>query len=122
MDFSGSRAELDGVRIEGVNDRAISAGEGRDVVLRNLSVHEVGVAIASKDRSQASVRGAEIVRVRVAGLMSYVKKPAYGPASIDALGVAFGREVSLAPVAQTGSWVMLNGVPVDPRNLDVERF
>lgn len=122
VDVSGTRADFGSLTVSDVRDKAVSVGEGSTVTLRDLTVRNVGTAVASKDRSEASVIGATIDTARVAGLMSYVKKKAYGPAVIKATGVTFGRNVSHPAVAQTGSSVMLNGKRIAETDLDVDKF
>jgi hypothetical protein len=122
VDVSGTRAELEALVIEDVRDKAISVGEGSDVVARDLRLRNVGTGIASKDNSITRLTDSEIDMVRVAGLMSYVKKPAYGPASIEARRVTFGPNVASPAIAQTRSTIVLDGRAILETDLDVESF
>jgi hypothetical protein len=57
--------------------------------------------------------------VRVAGLMAYTKKPAYGPAQLDANRVTITGDGRKA-IAQLGSRITIDGVRVASEPLDVD--
>lgn len=122
VDLSGTRATIEDLEMETVRDKALSVGEKSEVVVRNLEVKNVGTAIASKDDSYTNVIGATIESARIAGLMSYVKKTAYGPGRIDATNVTIGEHVATPALAQTGSVIVLNGERIAETDLDVKQL
>ena len=122
VDLSGTRATIEDLDMEMIGDKALSVGEKSKVVVRNLKAKNVGTVIASKDDSYADVTGVTMETIRVAGLMSYVKKSAYGPARIDATDVTIGEHVATPALAQTGSVVVLNGEQIAETDLDIEKF
>lgn len=121
IDFSGSRTTLAGLEIAGVRDKAVSVGEASEITVRDLSAMDVGTGVASKDRSRAIVEGARIEDAHVAALMSYVKKPQYGPAYLEANGVTF-RNVAREVVVQTGSDVRVDGRAFEGTDVDIEKM
>jgi hypothetical protein len=120
LDLSGTQAVVETLDAEGVRDKVVSVGEGSDLVIRDLRARDVGTAIASKDHSRTVIEGAVMQGVRVAGLMGYVKKPAFGPAWLEATDVVFGEDVARPTLVQTGSVMVLNGRTVETTELDVE--
>ena len=119
IDISGSKVIVDGTRLIAIRDKAISIGEGSELEARNLLIEDVGTAIVAKDHSKVSIRNSQLRNVRHAALMAYVKKPEYGPAELTADKVEVERAAELA-VAQTGSKVTIDGVPVDERPFDAD--
>jgi len=84
LDLSGSTVDMDGTRFINVSDKAVSVGEGSSLVTRNITVQDCGVGAVSKDHSKLEISDSTIMRARQAALMSYMKKPEYGPAVLYA--------------------------------------
>jgi hypothetical protein len=123
LDVSGTQAVVEGIEAHNVRDKAVSVGEDSElVVIRDLIAQDVGTAVASKDRSRTVLEGAVVRTTRFAGLMSYVKKPAFGPAQLEATSVVFGEDVAQPALAQLGSVMVLNGTRVQETDLDVEQL
>jgi hypothetical protein len=119
IDFSGSEVVIDGVRFQGITDKAVSVGEASRAKVSNLTMIDVGTAAASKDGSHLVIDGMIIDSVVVAGLMAYTKKPEYGPASIKAQNVDFKPSGPVGRV-QTGSEIELDGEMLATEDLDVD--
>lgn len=119
IDVSGSRIRIRRVDLREIGDKGISAGEGSHVEAEEVRALDVGIAVASKDLSSVSLRGATIERGRRFGLAAYTKKREYGPGSIEAMDLEF-RDTLHEAVAQTGSHVRLDRRTVEARELDVE--
>jgi hypothetical protein len=67
------------------------------------------------------ITDSQITNARFAGLAAYIKKPVYGPASIDAFNVNISDSLQLC-VVQVGSSIQLNGVTMPQQDLDVEKL
>ena len=85
----------------------------------NLIMKRVGTAAASKDGSHLEINGLDIEEVEFAGLMAYIKKPEYGPASIKAKNVTYKAAGPVGRV-QTGSLIELDGENLPSEDLDVD--
>ncbi|MGI9591074.1 MAG: CotH kinase family protein [Myxococcota bacterium] len=119
IDVSGSQVVVGGTRLFEVRDKALSIGEGSRLEARDLVIENVGTGVVSKDRSYGSVRDSELRYVRHAALMAYVKKPEYGPAQLSAEKLTVEHAGELA-IAQIGSRVTIDGVPVDESPFDAD--
>jgi hypothetical protein len=118
VDISGSIVKITDTRIKGVNDKALSVGEGSDMTASHLSIEDVGTGAASKDGSSLTLSDSTIRNAQIAGLMAYIKKPEYGPGRIEAQDLAFDA-VSVQARAQKNSAIIVNGVPVPTEDVDV---
>lgn len=121
IDVSGARVEIDGVRLEGVRDKAISVGEGSEVTARTLDVERVGTAAASKDRSRLLIESSRISQASFAGVMAYTKKPEFGPSEAIVRNVAM-HAVARPAIAQTGSRLLVDGHEVEGEEIDVDQL
>ncbi len=82
LDFSGSEVVLDNLKINKVNDKAVSAGERSSIKASNISILNSYIGIASKDSSSVLVNNVNFYNTKYIAA-SYQKKPEFGPASID---------------------------------------
>ena len=119
IDVSGSELRIEGVRLHRVRDKAISVGEASRVSVHDASIDEVGTALASKDGSEVRFRSSEVSDVGHVAIMAFTKKPAYGPAHVDARDIRMSR-VGRAALAQIGSEIILDGVEQVPEDVDIE--
>jgi hypothetical protein len=119
VDFSGSEVVMQGTRFLRVTDKAISVGESSELTARDVEVESCAVGAASKDASKVTLNNSRISDASVAGLMSYVKKPEYGPASLIADDVSITGTSTPARV-QRGSELWLNGAPIETDEIGVE--
>jgi hypothetical protein len=121
IDISGSDVQVRRVRLLNVSDKGISVGEASRLTAQDIYFENVTFGLVSKDLSHATLDGATIVNAGQAGLAAYVKKPTYGPASLDAHSITF---VDTPPerhtLVQTGCWIDLDGTRVWGEDLDVE--
>ncbi len=119
VDLSGSQVTVSDTYIVGVGDKGVSAGEGSQVHLRNLTIREVGFGVVSKDRSNVLVETASIDAARVAGLAAYIKKPQYGPATLEASDVKIENTQTPA-LCQLDSLLVWNGETIPSEDIDVD--
>jgi hypothetical protein len=121
IDVSGSNVSIVGTRFSAITDKAISVGEGSTLGATAVVVDGAGAGAVSKDGSSLYLKDAEIRAVRVAGLMTYTKKPEYGPARLVASDVRFSGTERHA-LAQSGSHLELDGQPVGTQDVDVDQL
>jgi hypothetical protein len=118
VDISGSSVKITDTRIEDVNDKALSVGEGSDMTASHLFIESVGTGAASKDGSSLKLSESTIKNARTAGLMAYIKKPEYGPGQIAVQDLAFDG-VPVQARAQKNSVITIDGTPVPTEDVDV---
>ena len=82
FDFSGSRVEARGNRVERCADKGFSIGEGTHANLHASVVRHCTTGVAAKDRSRALVHGARFEHLQV-GIAQYVKKQTFGPSTVE---------------------------------------
>ncbi|MFT5287725.1 MAG: hypothetical protein ACI8W3_001992 [Myxococcota bacterium] len=121
IDSGGSIVEIRDTKLSNVRDKALSAGEGSDVVATRLTVEGASVGVASKDASKISIRDSTFREIQKIGIAAYVKKPVYGPAQVEALQVDVSGP-GRGAIAQTGSVVSLDGVVIPAETFDVDAF
>ena len=123
IDVSGSQITVSDVRIYAVDDKGLSIGEGSHLRAERVNIEGCDYGVASKDLSHAEVREITVIRPRVAALAAYIKKPAYGAASItaDAMHFVDVPEDKIALV-QTGSWIDLEGERIWGIDIDVDEL
>jgi hypothetical protein len=119
VDVSGSEVTIDGTTFTRVHDKAISVGEGSRLTVRNATIDNVSVAVASKDGSRVDMHDSIIKQAKYAGLMAYSKKAEYGPASLATNGVRIIDTGTIAQ-AQIGNTLVVDGEEVQGQNIDVE--
>jgi hypothetical protein len=119
IDVSGTKASVENTRLVSIVDKAVSVGEISNILVKNVLIDQVGIGIASKDRSTVVVEGSEINNARFAALAAYIKKPVYGPASIEAADIQLNNNKQNA-IAQTDSVILLWGEPVETVSMDVD--
>ena len=107
IDLSGSVVEVAAVRMDEIGDKALSAGEGSEMTVRDLRIEHAELGITSKDLS--SIVGSDIVisDSRVA-ICVFQKKPEFGPASVDVRGLTQSG-VQRAHLVEEGSSLTVNG-------------
>ena len=84
IDISGSLVSLNKIKINSAFDKAISIGEGSNVIANDLNISRAFIGIASKDLSSIKIKNSKINNTEIC-LAAYQKKAEYGPASIKIL-------------------------------------
>ncbi len=119
VDTSGSEISLVDSSFHNIQDKAVSAGENSQLTAQNLTIHDVGIGIASKDLSAVSIINSTINSAKVTGLAAYIKKAQFGPAEIHASQVEI-LETKMASMVQTGSTITIDGMQQPSEDFDVE--
>ncbi len=123
IDVSGSQITVSDVRIYAVDDKGLSIGEGSHLRAERVNIEGCDYGVASKDLSHAEVREITVIRPRVAALAAYIKKPAYGAASITADAMHFvDVPEDKITLVQTGSWIDLEGERIWGIDIDVDEL
>jgi len=121
IDVSGSEVTVEGVRLVGIRDKALSIGEKSRVTARDLRIENVGTAAASKDGSELVLANTTVSDVHHVALMAYTKKAEYGPAHLSASQVEMIR-VAKNAVVQHGSHLRVDDAELAAGPLDVDRL
>jgi hypothetical protein len=112
IDVSGSRVTVAGIRIERVGDKGVSAGEGADLVVRDVEVVGGSIGVASKDRSTMVAEGLRLTDVKI-GFALYEKKSEFGAASMDVRGARL-ENAGTPYLLEQGSQLVMDGRDVTP--------
>jgi hypothetical protein len=107
IDVSGSEVSITDTTFVDIGDKAISAGEESVVSASDLYIDSAGIGVASKDLSNVTLDQVQIINAQHAGLAAYIKKPVYGPATIQATNTDIS-DTETPTLVQTGSRISLN--------------
>lgn len=107
IDASGSVVEVYTARITGTGDKGVSAGEGTEMLIRDVELEAAAIGLASKDLSHIDAQNVRIRGGQV-GVTVFRKKTEFGPASIDARGLQI-VESEVEYLLETGSDVTVDG-------------
>lgn len=114
IDTSGSKINIERVKISNIGDKAISVGEKSIVYIKDIIVDSTEIAIASKDASEVELNKAAISNISKAAFMSYIKKKEYGTsASLLADNIVFGVNVKHKAIAEKNTFISVNGKIVE---------
>jgi hypothetical protein len=119
IDMGNSDLVVSDSAIANVDDKGLSIGERSDVTATDLTIAGVQFGVVSKDLSNVMLERVSISDASAAGLAAYIKKPVYGPATINAVDVAVEAAATYA-IVQTGSTVTVDGVPLETQDIDVD--
>ncbi len=119
IDISGSVVSVFGTRFLSISDKALSVGEGSRMTVTDMRIDEALTGAASKDASHLEISSSKISNTRIAGMMAYIKKPEYGPATINAVDVQFSG-LATDHLVQTGSEIRIDGMVLPSAPLDVD--
>lgn len=121
IDFSGSKVEIDNIKVNSVKDKALSVGEASNVQINNSSFTNVGVGIASKDGSEAIAKNVDINNYNLHAAMTYSKKSHYDPfSSLYILDSMINDDNSY--LRQKGTLLVVNGEEVIEQNVNVDEL
>jgi hypothetical protein len=122
IDFSGSLVTITGCEMYEVTDKAISAGENSKLIAENCIIEKATIGIASKDSSHVELNNIEMYKV-VYGFVSFIKKPEYGPASIEAENLKMKRVMVFHQIEE-GSVLNVNNRVIHgrERNLAIKLY
>ena len=118
LDFSGSYCDIKNISISDVKDKAISVGEKSNVIVDIAEIDKVGIGIAVKDGSSATISNSSIKSYTLYAAMTYDKKGFYeGESRLDIFNVGLEGDHPFAMQEQTK--LLVDGVMVPEKNIDV---
>lgn len=121
IDVSGSEVTVREVHFQNLGDKGLSVGERSVMTAEDISVDGADFGFASKDRSHLTVSRATLNHIAIAGLAAYIKKPAYGPATMTVTAIDFGNvPAERQALVQSRSWIDLDGERIWGTDVDVE--
>ena len=115
MDFSGSISELSQISIDGIGDKALSAGETSKVTGKNIYIENAEIGIASKDFSEVNLSDVKIKDTKL-GFAVFKKKEEYGAAKATIMELEI-TNVDFIHLVELDSTLTLNG-----KNVTTKRF
>lgn len=121
IDVSGSKISLTGIKFRGISDKAVSVGEGSLMTANNLNIVNAGAGVVSKDNSNVTITDSSIEESLLAALMTYVKKPEYGPSILTGNNLSISNNTRQV-IAQDGTSMVVNGERINTQALDVENL
>ena len=107
IDVSGTELSLNSISMRNIGDKAISVGEDSRLSADNLNVDGAVLGVVSKDRSTAKVSNSQFKRVSGTALMTYIKKPEFGPSSLDCSPCTFVGDI-VRTGQQAGTQLIVN--------------
>jgi len=120
IDISGSDVRVRDTVLDTLGDKAVSVGEASRLDAVDLRIARATFGLVSKDLSHVSAQSIAIADVTRAALAAFIKKPAYGPASMTVSDVDFaGVPPERWTLVQTGSWIDLEGSRIWGTDVDV---
>lgn len=120
IDVSGSIIEVNNVSIVGAGDKGLSAGENSRMTSTNIVIKNCEIAVASKDQSLLTIKGARLVNNKL-GFTAFQKKPEFGKAEIIAIDTELVNQQD-QKLIETGSILKLNGQIMETTDRVVERM
>lgn len=121
IDVSGSTLAVSSVELISSGDKAISVGEASTLTGEDLVIAGGVIGVASKDLSSAKITNTTFDRITGAALMSYIKKPEYGPSSIECSACKFAEGLTIS-TRQEGTTIVVNGISESVAELSREQM
>ncbi|MFK0571739.1 CotH kinase family protein [Endozoicomonas sp.] len=121
IDTSGSTIKVTGSRFDQVRDKAISAGENSQLTIDNSTVKNSNIAIVAKDRSEVTASNIRLENIKEYSLMSYTKKPIFGPATLYANDIVCVQlNCASKTLVEKGSTLLIDGKTVTGEQVNVK--
>lgn len=107
IDVSGSKIDVINVRMDGIGDKGLSAGENSQMNAQHIDISNAEIGACSKDRSWLTLTDVQLVKARI-GITLFMKKTEFGPAYASAERVTMeGAEIPY--LVETNSQLTLDG-------------
>ena len=121
IDFSGSSIQVTTSNFDVIRDKAISVGENSLADIESARISNSGTGLAVKDGSVAKIKNSDFKQIKYSSIMSYNKKPEYGPSRVTASNVIF-REHEQAIVSQIGNILVIDNDEITPISIDIDKL
>lgn len=113
IDVSGTQLHVADVSILSPADKGLSAGEGSNLICKNIEIIGGEIAVASKDNSTIELDNISIHSSKLA-YSAFQKKPEYGPGIIKVQNANM-TAVETAHLIENGSFLSINGEIIKSR-------
>lgn len=121
LDTSGSTIQVSNSQFNHIRDKAISAGENSRLNISNSIVKNSNIAIVAKDRSEVTASKIHLENIKEFSLMSYTKKPIFGPATLYARDVVCAQfDCASKALVEKGSSLLIDGKSVTGEQVNVK--
>ena len=117
MDFSGSISEVFEISIDGVGDKALSAGEMSNISGKHIDITNAEIGITSKDLSEVNLSDVKIKDTRL-GFAVFQKKEEYGAGKAKITDLEM-TNVNFIHLVDLNSTLTLNGNDVISKRSNV---
>jgi len=121
IDISGSNIIVRNSKFSQIRDKAISAGEHSSVDASNIQVNNAAFGIVAKDGSQVTAADINAVDIKHYLFMSYMKKPFFGGASLQASSFNCDNCSNIS-MLQKNNYLSLDGQQQTARKLNVKKL
>ena len=106
IDFSTGKIDIVNTTVNGAQDKGVSGGEDSHLTIRNTTIINANIGLASKDLSSLEVFNSKVENCKY-GIVLLQKKPEYGPATINLQKTAItGTQTKM--LIEKGSKVIYN--------------
>ncbi|WLE97278.1 MAG: CotH kinase family protein [Candidatus Electrothrix communis] len=122
VDFSGSTINLHENNFFQIKDKAISVGEASNVLATKCSIKDVGVGIAVKDGSQATLDNSFIEMYKLSAAMTYIKKDFFDSPSLEIKGSTFDKKNNTTFLRQPKTSMLINDREVTETKFDTNKL
>ena len=117
LDFSGSKSDISKVTIDGVKDKAISAGEKSIITLKDIDISNSSIGIASKDSSKLFGENVTLINCILHDYAVFKKKSFFSEGFIE-LNNSKGCDKELV---EENSFLSVNGNVFKGRKIDIKK-
>ena len=117
LDFSGSLSKLNSVNIEGIGDKAISAGENSKIIGREINISDAEIGITSKDLSMVNLDEVKMDKTKL-GFAIYKKKEEFGGGHAKITNLKM-MNIELINLIDLDSSLSLNNKIINTKNTNV---
>ncbi len=93
IDISGTTLTLNDITMKQIGDKAISVGEKSTIKARDIHINGAVLGVVSKDLSRANINNITFNNISGTALMTYIKKPEYGPSQINCTNCKFASHM-----------------------------
>ena len=110
LDASGSEIHIESIFLNNIEDKGISAGEKSRIFIDKLVSKNTRMAVVSKDQSEVFIQEATVENSKI-GLAAFVKKPEFGPGSIEIKNFKMNN-LETPFLIEVGSTLVIDGIPI----------
>ena len=106
--------------MENIGDKGISAGEGSNVVGKNIQILNAEIGVASKDESIVEINNITVQDSKI-GYSAYQKKSEFGTAKL-LLSESKILNVDVQYLLENGSSILENNIRIKPNEENIKEL